>query len=42
MREECLTLERKDADELNERMNRQEVEKCVKRQKNGKAAEPDD
>ena len=35
-------LERKDADELNERISREEVEKCVKKQKNGKAAGPDE
>ena len=41
VREGCVTMERKDADELNERISREEVEKCVKRQKNGKAAGPD-
>ena len=41
VREGCVTLERKNADELNERISREEVEKCVKRQKNGKAAGPD-
>ena len=40
-REECVTLERKNADELNERIRREEVDKCVKRQKNEKAADPD-
>ena len=29
LREGCLTLERKDADVLNERICREEVEKCV-------------
>ena len=38
IREGCVTLERKNADELNERISREEVERCVKRQKNGKAA----
>ena len=42
VREGCLTLERKDGNELNVRVSREEVEKCVKRQKNGKAAGPDD
>ena len=42
VREGALTLERKDANELNERISREEVEKCVKRQRNGKAAGPDD
>ena len=42
VRAECVTLERKDANELNERISKQEVEKCVKKQKNGKAAGPDD
>ena len=37
-----MTLERKDADELNERISREEVEKCVKKQKNGKAAGVDE
>ena len=41
VREGCLTLERKDANELNGRISREEGEKCVKRQKNGKAAGPD-
>ena len=36
-REECVTLERKNADELNERISMEEVEKCVRRQRNGKA-----
>ena len=39
VRERCVTLERKDADVLNERISR-EVMKCVKKQKNGKAAGP--
>ena len=39
-REGCVTLERKNANELNERISREEVERCVKRQKNGKAAGP--
>ena len=42
MREGCLTLERKDMNEINERISREQVEKCVKTQKNGKAAGPDD
>ncbi|XP_063857805.1 uncharacterized protein LOC135099405 isoform X1 [Scylla paramamosain] len=42
VREECVTLERKNADELDERISRDEVERCVRRQKNGKAAGPDD
>ena len=42
VREECLTLERKDTNELNGRISREEIEKCVKRQKNRKAAGPDD
>ena len=42
IREDCLTLESKDANELNERISREEVERCVKKQKNGKAAGPDD
>ena len=29
VREGCVTLERKDADELNERISREEVERCV-------------
>ena len=41
VRERCFTLERKDANELNERISREEVEQCVKRQKNGKTAGPD-
>ncbi|MPC63693.1 hypothetical protein E2C01_057795 [Portunus trituberculatus] len=40
VREGCVTLERKDADEMNERISREE--KCVRRQKNGKAAGPDE
>ena len=39
-RKECVTLERKNAVGLNERISREEVEKCVKRQKNGKSASP--
>ena len=42
VREDCVTLERKDADALNERISREEVERCVKRLKNGKAAGMDD
>ena len=42
VREGCLTLERKDVDDLNNRISREEGEKCVKRQKNGEAAGPDD
>ena len=42
VREGCVTLERKNADELDVRISREEVEKCVKRQKNGKAAGPDE
>ena len=41
MKQVCVTVERKNADELNERISREELEKCVKGQKNGKAAEPD-
>ena len=41
-RGECLTLERKDAGELDEWISIDEVKKCVKRQKNGKAAGPDE
>ena len=33
-----MTLERKDADELNRRISREEVEVCLKKQKNYKAA----
>ena len=40
-RDEYATLERKNADVLNERISREEVEKCVRRQKNGKSAVPD-
>ena len=42
VREGCVILERKDADEMNKRISREEVEKCVRGQKNGKAAEPDE
>ena len=42
VRDSCVTLERKDAAELDERIRREEVDKCVKRQKNGKAAGPDE
>ena len=31
-------MKRKDANELNERISREEVDKCVKKQKNGNAA----
>ena len=41
MREGSVMLERKDAEELNEPISREEVEKCVKRRKNGKAPGPD-
>ena len=41
-RGECLTLERKDAGELDEWISIDEVKKCIKRQKNGKAAGPDE
>ncbi|MPC41059.1 hypothetical protein E2C01_034640 [Portunus trituberculatus] len=34
-------MEKKNADKLNERFSKEEVERCVKRQKNGKAAGPD-
>ena len=37
-REEYVTLDNKNAYELNEKISREEVEKCVRRQKNGKAA----
>ncbi|MPC70509.1 hypothetical protein E2C01_064759 [Portunus trituberculatus] len=40
VRDGCVTLQRKNADELNERISKEEVERCVKRQKNGKAAGP--
>ena len=42
VRVDCVTLERKDANELNEEISRDEVVRCVRRQKNGKAAGPDD
>ena len=42
IREECLTLEWTDANELNERIRREEVEECVKRQKNNKSPGMDD
>ena len=42
VRPECVTLERRDANELNERIDRDEVVRCVKRQKNDKAAGLDD
>ena len=42
VRTDRITLERKNADELNKRISRDEVEKCVRKQKNGKAAGPDD
>ena len=42
VREGCVSLERKDANEQNERISREEVEKCVKKQKNRKAAGLDD
>ena len=41
-RSECLTLDRKDAAALDEWISIDEVKKCVKRQKNGKAAGPDE
>ncbi|MPC31567.1 hypothetical protein E2C01_024861 [Portunus trituberculatus] len=41
VREGYVRLERKNADELNERISKEVVKRCVKRQKNGKAAEPD-
>ena len=41
VREECVTLERKNTDKLNERNSRNEMEKCVRRQKNGEVAGPD-
>lgn len=34
--------EKKDASEVNVRISRKEVERCVKGEKNGKAAGPDD
>ena len=42
MKEGCFTLERKDANELNERISREEIEESVKRQNNGRATGPDD
>ncbi|KAK3886627.1 hypothetical protein Pcinc_009274 [Petrolisthes cinctipes] len=42
VRGENVTLEWKDAEELNVRISREEVERCVKRQKNCKAPGPDD
>ena len=42
MKKGCLILERKDANELNEIISREEVGKCVKGQKNDKAAGSDD
>ncbi|MPC63715.1 hypothetical protein E2C01_057817 [Portunus trituberculatus] len=42
VREKCAILERKNVNELNERISREQVEKCVTRQKNGKVALPDE
>ncbi|MPC58796.1 hypothetical protein E2C01_052805 [Portunus trituberculatus] len=42
VREGCVTLERKDTDKMNERISKEEVEKCARGQKNGKAAGPDE
>ncbi|MPC58692.1 hypothetical protein E2C01_052699 [Portunus trituberculatus] len=42
VREGYVTMERKDADEMNERISREEMEKCVRGQKNEKAARPDE
>ena len=42
VREGCVSMERKDASELNVRISREEVERCVRGQKNGKAAGLDD
>ena len=42
MEEGYFTLERKDANEFNERISWEEVVKCMKRKKNSKAAGPDD
>lgn len=39
--EGCVTLERKDVDEVKEPISRDEVERCVRKLKNGKAAGPD-
>lgn len=33
VKEGCVTLEMKDANELNEKISREEIEKCIKRQK---------
>ena len=41
-RDECLTLERRDTGDLDEWISTDEVKKCVKRQKNGKAVGPDE
>ena len=42
VREECVTLERKEAGELNERISREEVKTCVEKQRNCKAAGMDE
>ena len=42
MNKGCVTLERKNADELNEPISREEVEACLRKQKNCKAAGMDE
>ncbi|MPC21128.1 hypothetical protein E2C01_014104 [Portunus trituberculatus] len=37
VKERCETLERKNADEANERISREEVKRCARKQKNGEA-----
>ena len=37
-----LDTGKEDANELSEKISRERVERCVKRQKNGKTAGPDD
>ena len=37
-----MSLERINANDLNERISKEEVDKCVRKQKNGKATGPDD
>ena len=39
---DAVTLERKDSEELNEKISKKEVEECVRKQKNAKAAGPDE
>ena len=40
VREGCVTLERKNAEAMNERISREEMGECVTREKDGKAAGP--